>query len=153
MSGPKSYELQLGRVYRLQGGFRSLVTEDDSTAQVLAQSGQAERDALRPDERHALTQRLGGRRELASIQPQIQPLRVRRGGRFLLCTDGLTDCASLDQIEAAVANERSLAAAVERLFKAAMAAGGKENITIILADVTAELGGGPDEMELSRSAQ
>jgi serine/threonine protein phosphatase PrpC len=44
----------------------------------------------------------------------------------------------LDDLEALVANEPNPAAAVERLFKAAMAAGGKDNITIILVDVSTE---------------
>jgi PPM family protein phosphatase len=146
MSGPKSYELELGRVYRLQDGCLSLVTEDDSIAQGLIEAGQAERDALRPDERHVLTQSLGGRWELARIEPHIQPLRVRLGDRFLLCTGGLTDCVSLRDMEATVANEPSPAATVERLFKAAMAAGGKDNVTIILADVSTEQDESDDEV-------
>ena len=151
MSAPKNYELELGRVHRIRDWFLSLVTEDDSIAQVLVEAGQAARDVLRPDGRHALTQSLGGRRELVCIQPHIHPLRVRHGDRFLLCTDGLTDCASLDEIKAVVANELRPAAAFKRLFKAARPAGGKGNITIILADVTADQDRGADEMELSRS--
>jgi serine/threonine protein phosphatase PrpC len=111
----------------------------------LVEAGHAERDAPRPEERHALTQSLGGRYELASIQPHIYPLRLRPADRFLLCTDGLTDCVSLDDMEAVVANEPSPAAAVERLFKAAMAAGGKDNITIILAHVSTEQDEADDE--------
>lgn len=139
------------RLYRIQDGFLALVSEDDSIAQVLVEAGRAERDAPRPEERHALTQSLGGRHELASIQPHIYPLRARPADRFLLCTDGLTDCVSLDEIEPVVASESSPISVVERLFKAAMAAGGNDNITIILADVTAEQDRGADEMELSRS--
>ncbi|MBI2924309.1 MAG: serine/threonine-protein phosphatase [Verrucomicrobia bacterium] len=133
------------RLYRLQDSFLALVTEDDSLAQLLVEAGQADRDALRPEERHALTQSLGGRHELVSIEPHIYPLRLRLADRFLLCTDGLTDCVSLDEIEAAVASEPSPAAAVERLFKAAMAAGGNDNITIILADVSTEQDEGAEE--------
>lgn len=135
------------RLYRRQDGFLALITEDDSIAQLFVEIGQAERDSLRPDKRHALTQSLGGRRELVSIEPHIFPLRVRPSDRFLLCTDGLTDCVSLDDIEAVVAGESDVITAVNRLFNAAMGAGGKDNISIILADVTTKQEGGSNEME------
>jgi protein phosphatase len=132
------------RLYRIQDGFLALMTEDDSIAQLLVEAGHAERDVPRPDERHALTQSLGGRHELASIQPHIYPFRLRPADRFLVCTDGLTDCVGLDDLEALVVNEPSPAGAVERLFKSVMAAGGKDNITIILADLSTEQDEGDD---------
>ncbi len=64
----------------------------------------------------------------------VTPLRLEVGDRVLLASDGLTDLVSELRIEA-VLTGRDDDAAVESLLKAALKAGGRDNITCLLATV------------------
>jgi serine/threonine protein phosphatase PrpC len=80
-----------------------------------------------------LTQSLGGSDYLAEIVPHVGEDTLRVGVTYLLCSDGLTDLVSFDNIEAAIAYEPETAAS--QLLEAALAAGGHDNISIIAARV------------------
>jgi protein phosphatase len=56
---------------------------------------------------------------------------------FLLCSDGLTDMVEDPSIREVLALPVSLSQKVERLIESAKSAGGYDNITIILCEVTA----------------
>jgi len=123
------------RVYRVRDGFLEQITRDDSTAQLLVDAGLAERDAQRNEKVHGIMQAIGGRFDLQIIEPHVYPLRITSLSRFLLCTDGLTDMIDLDGLEATIHGRATPAEAAAALFGASMAAGGKDNVTIIVADV------------------
>jgi serine/threonine protein phosphatase PrpC len=80
-----------------------------------------------------LTQTLGGAYSFTPISPHIGAEDLVVPARYLLCSDGLTDMLDVGQIERAMAatDEDALPA----LFAAAMAAGGDDNISIILVSV------------------
>ncbi len=122
------------RVYRQQDAFLAQVTQDDSVAQVLVEAGQLEPGATPVRRQRALTQCLGGRSEPAAVEPHIQPLRLTRPSRLLLCTDGLTDMLALETIEQTVCHQECAAAAAG-LFKQTMAAGGRDNVTIVVLNL------------------
>lgn len=126
------------RVYRQQDRFLAQITVDDSMEQVLINAGQKEAGPIRGEKLHAITQAIGGSARLQSIEPHIYPVRVSEAARFLICTDGLTDMLSLDAIEAIMAQELEMTNSVVKLFEAAMAAGGKDNITIMSLEVKAD---------------
>jgi len=69
----------------------------------------------------------------------VRPLRLEVGDRVLLASDGLTDLVSDLRIEA-VLTRHDDDAAVESLLNAALEAGGRDNITCLLATVAE----GPD---------
>jgi serine/threonine protein phosphatase PrpC len=56
--------------------------------------------------------------------------------RWLLCSDGLTDMINIDALEACMA--AADLEAIEQLFQLAMAAGGEDNISIMVLSVGAE---------------
>lgn len=62
--------------------------------------------------------------------------RILPDDRFLVCSDGLTDMLSEEEIDAIldqnIANAKANANAVDQLVDAAKAAGGKDNISVIL---------------------
>ncbi len=122
------------RVYRQQDAFLAQVTQDDSVAQVLVEAGQLEPGTTPVRRQRALTQCLGGRSEQAVVEPHIHPLRISRPSRFLLCSDGLTDMVALEAIEQAVCHQECASAAAG-LFQAAMAAGGRDNVTIVVLNL------------------
>jgi serine/threonine protein phosphatase PrpC len=126
------------RVYRVRDQFLQQITRDDSAAQLLVDAGLAELEASRSEKLRAITQAIGGRFELKDIDPHVYLLRLARTSRFLICTDGLTDMIDLDGLEEAMRGRATPADAAAALFDFAMAAGGKDNITIIVADVSVE---------------
>jgi PPM family protein phosphatase len=75
-----------------------------------------------------LSQSLGGWHEPEGIAPHV--LREPSPGRWLLCSDGLSDRLDSDTIAAHIGEDD--AASVAALFDAAMAAGGDDNISILL---------------------
>jgi protein phosphatase len=79
--------------------------------------------------RHVLSQCLG-RKDLYKIS--LQPLDVQSGDRLLLCSDGLTEEVSDDQIQAVLTNGKTCQEAAEELIEAAKKAGGSDNITVVI---------------------
>jgi protein phosphatase len=111
----------------------ALVTQDHSAAWSWVTAGrmtpeQAERDPLGA----VLTRHLG---PAICCDPDIhdRPLGLMRGDRLLLCTDGLGKVVAMERIVTLVA--RSLPQAVQGLVNEALAGGGPDNITVVLAEI------------------
>ncbi|MFH1604418.1 MAG: serine/threonine-protein phosphatase, partial [Pseudomonadota bacterium] len=79
-----------------------------------------------------VTQSLGGLTRFREIAPHLcrQSLAPRS---YLLCSDGLYDGLDLETMESAIDDD--MGASVSRLFDRAMAAGARDNISIILLRV------------------
>jgi serine/threonine protein phosphatase PrpC len=69
--------------------------------------------------------------------PALDTLRgpVYTGDLFLLCSDGLTDMVSDEEIDQVLALEGDLGLKTEHLVDMAKKAGGKDNITVVLAEI------------------
>lgn len=121
------------RVYRFNGGFLQPLTKDDSLHQVLLDSGQAagERSAVQ----HTILQSLGGRSDFTEIEPHVSPVRLRTASRFLICSDGITDMLDADSLEAAVQDRATGEDCARSLYEAALQAGGKDNLSVIVMDI------------------
>ena len=78
-----------------------------------------------------LTQSLGGWHDPDGITPHV--LSVPALGHYLICSDGLSDLVDPGAIAAHVGEDD--VASVTALFEAAMAAGGSDNISIVLVRV------------------
>jgi len=121
-------------VYRVVDGFLQRLTVDDSIATVLAMPGTIP-NGSRHGGLNRLTQVLGGPDSGRPIVPHVFTVRLKSPARFLLCSDGLTDMVTLDDMEAIIANGTPLDA-VQALLDAALAAGGKDNITLMVVDLS-----------------
>ena len=64
-------------------------------------------------------------------------LDAREGDRYLLCSDGLSDVVTDEAIGLALTSYPEPQECAEQLVKLAVQAGGPDNITVIVADVTA----------------
>lgn len=84
---------------------------------------------------HMLTRCLG--HESQNARPDVHFLRLRPGDQLLVCTDGLTDMVSEAHIAAAIDDAPSAQAACDQLIKLALDAGGRDNVTAVLARMTA----------------
>jgi len=122
------------RVYRLSGGFLQPLTKDDSLHQVLVDAGQA--DGQRAESEHSILQCLGGRVDFTEIEPHVHPVRLLCESRFIICSDGISDMLDADAMEAALRGRNTCEEGARGLYEAALAAGGKDNLSVIVADIT-----------------
>lgn len=122
------------RCYIHRDGKLEQLSRDHTQTQRLIDMGLLNKEAVRrhPD-RHKLTQHLGIFPEEMIIEPYLSgAIEVLENDLFLLCSDGLTDMLTDEQIRAALDTDGSVSSKVERLYELAMRNGGKDNITIVL---------------------
>jgi serine/threonine protein phosphatase PrpC len=106
------------RVYAASsGGLRQLSTDDRPPASGLPAS--------------VVTQTLGGHDELTDIDPHLAPSPLAPDTSYLICTDGLSDPVPAGVLETVLGRHQD-GRAVFELWKAAIEAGGPDNITIAL---------------------
>src|SRR3984957_8297838 len=118
------------RAYLLRDGELSRLTEDHSLVEELLRGGKlTEEEALEHPQRSVITRALG-------IEPIVEidtwTYPVRPGDVVLLCSDGLTSMLSEQQVQQVLVETPDLAAAGDRLIAEANAAGGRDNITVVL---------------------
>jgi type VI secretion system protein ImpM len=112
------------RVYRFRDGRLTQLTRDHSVAE---SGAEADRDST------AITRAVGGDATLDLDELQD---RVHAGDRFLLCTDGLTREVPEAQIRGWMEHQ-DVRAAVDGLIKAALDAGGRDNVTALIVEARA----------------
>lgn len=130
------YHLGDSRVYRIQGDYLAPLTRDDSVAEMLRGQNEFPVDTLPASIRRALTQCLGGKFNEEDIKPHFLGLQIRKPTRFLLCTDGLSESISHDELEKICTASGSLFEITESLMHTVLEGKAKDNITIILAEVS-----------------
>ncbi len=79
-----------------------------------------------------LTQHIGISPEEMLIEPSFDRRAVCPGDRYLICSDGLTDLVEEAELLRLIQEPGTAAESVKKLARAALHAGGKDNITIIL---------------------
>jgi PPM family protein phosphatase len=119
------------RAYLFRSGMLKQLTRDHTVAQELIDAGVGVADAVTRSMRHVLTAALGslGTR----ITPEVQRLQLRPYDEILLCTDGLTKMVDDQTIASTLRTAESAAQACEDLTSLALAAGGSDNVTVIVA--------------------
>lgn len=133
--GPRSAALaHMGdsRAYLWRAGELKRLTEDHSVVALLVQRGDIREDEAKTHPaRHTLTRFMGMQ---GGIQPDVATLSWKRGDRLLLCTDGLTDMLADEEIANVLRDHSDPAAACAELIGRAKQAGGRDNITVVIAD-------------------
>ena len=81
-----------------------------------------------------LTQTLGGSWDVAPIEPHLMTQPLGDAARYLICSDGLTDAIS-DRAITAVLRDHDGGRAAFELWKATIAAGASDNVTIALLNI------------------
>jgi protein phosphatase len=125
------------RAYMWNGWQLKQLTRDHSYVRDLVDSGAIplEMVATHPA-RHALTQSLG-----VSAEMQLRPGELHGefspGQQMLLCSDGLTDELSDQAIADLLREHETVEAQVDALLQAALAGGGRDNITLIIVGAPA----------------
>ena len=120
------------RAYLLRDGRLQLLTRDQTMADQLVEAG-----ALRPEDvatypyRHVLLQAVGTQ---STIEPIKSEVRLRRGDRILLCSDGLHGSVPDHEIAQILGAAADINHVAHELIQAALTAGGPDNVTVIVAD-------------------
>lgn len=121
------------RTYLLRDGQLKQLTWDHTVAQSLLDHGLIDHAEAAPHRlRHVLTQCLGGKG--SQIQPHVTRWTLRDKDRLLLCTDGLTEMVPNDRIRDLLQAGESAAATCQRLVDEALAGGGRDNVTVVVAE-------------------
>jgi protein phosphatase len=119
-------------VYVFRGGQLTQLTRDHTVAQELADGGQITPEAIRNHpRRNVLTNVIASGRGFQKAD--IGSHELKDGDTLLLCTDGLTDLLDPAAIAAIMAKHRRPRDLCPALIDAALAAGGKDNVTCVAA--------------------
>jgi len=121
------------RVYRLAEGRLTQVTIDHSEVEELVAAGAITPSEARVDPRRNIVTRSLGTDP--APQTDIWVFPPTPGERFLVCSDGLTLEMTDEQITGVLAEESEPQRAAEALVTAAVAAGGRDNVTVVVVDV------------------
>src|SRR5829696_2490643 len=118
------------RAYLLRDGELIRLTKDHSlVGELVARGKLTEEQAEQHPQRSVITRALGPE---ADVQVDIDIFPAKAGDLFLLCSDGLTSMVHEPQLRPLFEESDSLDELGKRLIDAANAAGGRDNITVIL---------------------
>ena len=122
------------RAYLFRDGELTQLTRDDSLVQELIDAGHLDPSAARGHpQRSVVMAAIDGDPE-RSAEVVRHPARL--GDRLLVCSDGLTDLVDDDALCRALAIA-SREACADRLGALALEAGGRDNVSVVVADVVA----------------
>jgi serine/threonine protein phosphatase PrpC len=117
------------RVYLLRRGELQQLTTDHTLAEDLIRSGAPAATVKRV--RNVLTNSLGATE--GEVRAELREMSLERGDQLLLCTDGLSDFVTGPEMLATLTAANSAAEACDQLIERALARGGRDNITSVIA--------------------
>ena len=121
------------RTYRLRNGQLKQLTQDHTLVQQQLQEGLISADQIKHHPMRNLILRAVGINEELTID--LLKGKTGPGDIYLLCSDGLTDMISDDQIQDILGTDNHIHRKVEELIETANAAGGYDNITVVLVAI------------------
>jgi protein phosphatase len=121
------------RFYRIRDGQITLLTEDHSLINdYIKMKRMTAEEALAWPHKNVIVRALGMK---DSVQVDVHTEQPRLGDCFILCSDGLSGMIGDDDIRRICSGQNDLDRASEELIAAANDAGGKDNITVVLARI------------------
>jgi PPM family protein phosphatase len=122
------------RAYLVRGGQLEQLTDDHSLVGELTRAGKlSEKEAESHPQRSVITRAVGSDPD---VDVDTFVVEAQPNDLYLLCSDGLTDMVSDEDILRIVnGNRDELKAAAKKLVKAANQAGGEDNITVVFFEV------------------
>jgi protein phosphatase len=107
------------------------VTRDHSFLELLREQQPLSEEELRHHpHRNLVTQTIG----IGTPNPSVTNVSLRKGDWLLLCSDGLNDELEDREIADALKAHPEVAAAADALIAAALAKGGKDNVSVVLVE-------------------
>lgn len=118
------------RLYLFRDGILVQITEDQTPLGILVRGGEITKEEARLHPLRNLLMSCLGRKE---YEMDSGTLELSAGDLLLFTTDGLHDSISESSILSLLLEKQGLQARVDALVEAALAAGGRDNITLIAA--------------------
>ena len=121
------------RCYRLRGNALEQLSNDHTVIQELLDQGAiSEAEAAEHPQRSMLTQALRGD---GDVTPVLQMYEVKKGDRYLLCSDGLSGVLTDKEIKVGL-RKSNKDEAIKFLNDATYINGAPDNVTILIADIS-----------------
>jgi len=121
------------RTYHVVDGELKQISVDHSEVQEMIESGRLTQESAHDyARRHVITRVLGAR---TIEKPDYWLVPVEPAQRWMVCSDGLTGELSDHRIADILAQQPSPRVAVNTLVDEALAAGGRDNVSVIIVDV------------------
>lgn len=121
------------RAYVLRNFQLKQLTEDQSLVNALLKSGEiTPEEAENHPNKNIVTQSLG---VTSAVEIDFVRMAVKNQDILLLCSDGLTDMLSLEEIRNILNQCSNIEQQVEKTVDAANEAGGRDNITVAIAKI------------------
>jgi len=142
------------RAYLLRDGELERITEDHSLVEELLRQGRlTEEEAEEHPQRSIITRALGPE---SDVEVDTFTRTAEDGDIYLICSDGLTSMVPETTVAEIMREAPDITAAAERLVAAALDAGGRDNVTVVLFRVEdvagAEEATGVQEAQATMSA-
>ena len=131
---PRAYIVHVGdsRVYHLRGEGLRRLTRDQTVGEVMvSEHGMPREKAEQAGLYNVLASAIGAR----DMTPAVDVIPLERGDVLLLCTDGLTKHVTDERIGAVLGGAADSEAGCRSLIDLALAAGGSDNVTAVVARV------------------
>jgi protein phosphatase len=120
------------RCYLFRDSELHRLTHDHTLVQELISQGTIRpEDAAKHQWRHVITNVVGGTK--AGVQPEMHKLHLEAGDLLLLCSDGLNEMLSDEEIAAVLHHDDDPRRLCETLVSQANQRGGKDNVTVVVA--------------------
>ena len=113
------------RIFRYRSGGLKKISHDHTDEEFMRSLGVT-------DHKPRLTQYVGMPPKDMVVEPYMIRSKVSKGDQYLICSDGLTDMVSEQEIAGILATQASVSEKVDRLIRLALEHGGLDNITVIL---------------------
>jgi serine/threonine protein phosphatase PrpC len=121
------------RAYLFRDGSLKRLTQDHSLVDELVRRGKlTEEQAAEHPQRSIITRALGAE---PTVEVDTWTYPVRPGDVLLLCSDGLTSMVAEERVEEILNGSMDLKVAAQQLIDEANAAGGRDNITVVLSRI------------------
>jgi serine/threonine protein phosphatase PrpC len=123
------------RCYRLRGNTLEQLSNDHTVIQELLDQGAiSQAEAAEHPQRSMLTQALRGD---GDVTPVLQMYEIKKGDRYLLCSDGLSGVLTEKEIKMGL-KKSDKDEAVKFLVDATYVNGAPDNVTVLIADISDE---------------
>jgi protein phosphatase len=130
---PEAFVVHVGdsRAYHLRGDkLRRLTRDQTMGAYLVDEYAMTEQQVEQQGYNNVLSSAVGAQ----EMKPAVSEMTLEPGDSLVLCTDGLTKHVSEDRIAGAITKAENAEAGCRRLVDLALEGGGKDNVTVVVAN-------------------
>ena len=126
------------RAYLFQSGELRQLTDDHTLVNELYKNGQiTAEEAIHHPQRNIVTRAVGTDPHVAA---DLLHIEWAEGDILLICSDGLTNMVEASEMQEILRHDEALESKADRLVQQALAAGGHDNITVVMVQNESERG-------------